>query len=74
MSEILKEKEHNDTWQWAGTKIDTLHCYPESAQEIIEAQKESYIEQGYEVIDSFITKNHKSRMCIVNLLIKSIKK
>lgn len=73
MNEILKEKEQKNLWELSGIKINTLHCFPESASEIFEAQKESYLEQGYEIIDSFISRNPESRMCVVNLLVKPIK-
>lgn len=74
MSKILKEKEQNDLWEWAGTTVDTLHCFPESFNEIMEAQREMYCEKGYTVLDNFVSLSEGSRMCVVKFLVKPIKK
>lgn len=72
MSDILKAKENEKLWEWAGTRIVEFNCFPESVDELLPTQQSVYEEQGYEILDYYI-KSCGNRLCTVELLIKPTK-
>ncbi|OLN21206.1 hypothetical protein BTO30_16125 [Domibacillus antri] len=69
---IIKPKTDESLWEWSGTQIIHFACHKDAIDDFIRSNTDMYAQQGYEVIDTYITES--SMNYTVKLLLKPIQK